>query len=220
MKKLRGVSLSGIVVLILAIFISLIGVKDYQQQKLRINDEYKFKLHLAEISLRSEMLSIQLNQTRLVLENDPQNKKIIARDITSKKKELKVEKFSSQEKLKQQRKEELNGRIFNLLTYISLAITFFIFGISLFWRKKDAINTEEQQKLILTYLSEKSHDLEQIKESLQAQNVILNKGNPQLDNAYKTPIHNSQSLIKEVSFTYKTFKEIEKQIAAAREKID
>jgi hypothetical protein len=217
MKKLRKISFSGIIVYGLTILILFIGFKDYQQQKLSINAKYDFQLNLANMSLTTEMASVNIDNLQLNLENDPTKKEIIKKEIQSKLQEIQIEKMSITEKINKQKEEELDARIFNLLSYVSLAITFFIFGVSLFWRKKDVINMEEQQDVILYNLNKQNHDIEQIKETLYMQNVALSNENQLLRDAYDKQIENSHNIVEKLNVYIKLIEETKKHIASAKE---
>lgn len=217
MKKLSKYSLSSILVYVLAIFIAFFGVKDYQQQRLRINADYDFQLNVANMSMATEMTLIQIEQTQLKLENDPTKKSVIQKELASKIQAVNIEKMTITEKVNKQREEELDGRIFDLLTYFSLSITFFMFGITLSWRKKDALNMEEQQKVILYNLNKKNHDIEQMNENLHAQNAVFSNENQHLKDAYNQQIKFSNILVKKLDEHIKIIEETNKQLATTRQ---
>ncbi|WP_408011130.1 hypothetical protein ACJROX_12815 [Pseudalkalibacillus sp. A8] len=175
MNFMKKISISGIIVCGLSIVVLFFGLYDYQQQELKINNEYEMKLSLVNMSLQSEKLLIRVEQLRSSLKNEPTEKEIIKREIDTRLRGLNLKKISNIQKIKQQRKEELDGRIFNFLTYVSLAITIFIFGISLFWRKNDFIETRVQQKDIINKIIQNNSELEQIKEKLQAHEQLHKK---------------------------------------------
>ncbi|MCP1495290.1 preprotein translocase subunit SecF [Peribacillus frigoritolerans] len=217
MKKQRKISFWGIIVFGLAIFILYLGIKDYQQQELEINAKYNFQLSLANMSISAESALVAIEQSQFKLEQDPTKKAAIAQEIRARLNTLQLEKKTTKEKLEQQIEEELDGRLFDLLTYFSLSATFLIFGFSLFWRKKDIINMEVQYKSILSNLDKKNHDIEQIKEKLHAQKIALNKENKHLTATYNKQNELSHLLVKKLDEHIKIIEESKKQVATTQE---
>ncbi|MGG3643194.1 hypothetical protein ABES38_17700 [Bacillus gobiensis] len=219
MKKLRRISIFGIVMFILGIFISYLGVKEYQQQGLRINSSYALQHTLASASIKIQTADIQSLMANLKLENyanPTKNDEIKKNELKLRIQEMLIDKQSIEEELKIQKEQELHGRIYDLLTYLSLGITFFIFGLSLFWRKKDVMNAEEQHHTILSKYNQHSNQLRQIKEYLQAQT----DERQHLNVVYNKQIQNNQILIDKLDTFLKEVNENKKQIAASKEEFN
>ncbi|WP_411334472.1 hypothetical protein ACK1LH_03270 [Metabacillus indicus] len=217
MEKIRRISLAGIIVFVLATFILFVGLKDYQQQGININAKYDIQQNLANLSLSLEMTSISIKKVQFKLENEPTKKEIIQREIDSKLREMQIEKLSIIDKITKQRKEELDSRIFNLLSYVSLAITIFIFGVSLFWRKKDVIHMGKQQEAILTKLNKQNQIIEEVKESLHFHHKTLDKENHLLKEAFNKQIEYSEILTGKIDIFLKLNEETNKQVAVVKE---
>lgn len=172
-KIIKKTSILGVLLTILAIIIAGIGFKEYQNQYFSINAKYELLLSVAQLSVASKGRDNLIDQLQNNLQTDPKLKEIAIQKTTSEYGSAVQEVYYQMESLKQQQKEELDNRLFNLLAYISFSISILIFGISLFWRKTDSTKSEVFQQTVLTELSKQNLNIEKVNNIQNAQNKNL-----------------------------------------------
>lgn len=156
----QNISISGILVIILSVIIAAFGVKDYQSKESAIDTKYNALFSISVQGITADKASIRVDEMAAQLADDADSKKISMSKVVAEGAAISNKIKSERNKLAQQRKEELDNRIFDLVTYISFAISIFIFGISLFWRKRDVNDSREFQQKILNQLSVQNLNIE------------------------------------------------------------
>ncbi|MFP7225851.1 hypothetical protein SFC42_22450 [Priestia filamentosa] len=182
-NRLRNVSISGIFVIILALITMLFGFKDYQSQENVINNKYE-SFYRAFI-MNQSILNVENTASSFALLNKEPKNELAVHELSIER--LKQSQEFSQEikKLEQQKKEELDNRIFDLITYISLSLSILVFGISLFWRKRDMNDSRAFQDSILNQIVDQTANMEQLQHINKEQKQILSelqKINPRIMN--------------------------------------
>lgn len=158
----KNISISGILIIILAVLIGGFGYKDYEAKATSINLKYDYLLSIASITAATNKAGIAINELQATLESDPEKKKVAIQEATLKRSET-IQEIKNQTKmLEEQRAEELDSRLFDLMAYISFAISILVFGISLFWRKKDANNSKLFQETVLEAMAKQNLDIEKL----------------------------------------------------------
>ncbi|WP_369361908.1 hypothetical protein [Priestia megaterium] len=166
----KNISISGILVIILAVLIGVFGYKDYEAKETAINLKYNYLLTTASIAAVNNQTGLTIDQLQIMLENDPEKRKIAIKEATLKKSEA-IQEIKNQTKLlEEQRAEELDNRFFDLMAYVSFAISILVFGISLFWRKKDVNNSKLFEEAVLEAIAKQNLNIEKLSNIQAEQN--------------------------------------------------
>lgn len=170
----KNISISGILVIILAVLIGVFGYKDYEAKETAINVKYDYLLSIASITAVNNKMGIAIDELQATLESDPEKKKVAIQEATLKRSETIQEIKNQTDMLEEQRAEELDSRFFDLMAYISFAISILVFGISLFWRKKDTNNSKVFEEAVLEAISKQNLDIEKLSNIQAEQNWNFN----------------------------------------------
>ncbi|MEP9407348.1 hypothetical protein ABKP09_13585 [Peribacillus frigoritolerans] len=173
-KILNNISFLGVVVCIVAIFIGVYGYKDYQSKESFINAKYNYFYSIGDLSIAEELADARAPHLQALREDDPKSRQTLAQEAAMKQSAVMQEVEYQKKMLEQQKKEELDNRLFDLITYISFAISVLIYGISLFWRKKDVNDSKIFQESVLNELNMQHINIEQIVKMQNEQNQKLN----------------------------------------------
>ena len=166
----KNISISGILVIILAVLIGVFGYKDYEAKETAINLKYNYLLSTASINAINNQTGLAIDQLQIMQENDPKKRRIAIKEATLKKSEV-IQEIKNQTKLlEEQRAEELDNRFFDLMAYVSFAISILVFGISLFWRKKDVNNSKLFEEAVLEAIAKQNLNIEKLKNIQAEQN--------------------------------------------------
>ncbi|MCM3541323.1 hypothetical protein [Priestia endophytica] len=111
-------------------------------------------------------MSIENVAGAMALVNEKKENKLAAHELSIERLKQSQEFDQEMKKLEQQKKEELDNRIFDLITYISLSLSILVFGISLFWRKRDMNDSRDFQDSILNQIVDQTANMEQQKQLL------------------------------------------------------
>ncbi|MGE1103404.1 hypothetical protein [Peribacillus simplex] len=173
-KILNNISLLGVVVMAVAVYIGFYGYQDYQSKESSINAKYDYLLSIGNLSIADELADARLPQIQATREDDPKSRQTLAQEAAMKQSAVMQEVEYQKKMLDQQRKEELDNRWLDLLTYISFAASVFINGLSLFSRKKDMNASNIFQESVLNGLRMQNINIEQIVKTQNEQNQKFN----------------------------------------------
>ncbi|PFI53531.1 hypothetical protein COI68_30295 [Priestia megaterium] len=166
----KNISISGILVIILAVLIGVFGYKDYEAKETAINLKYNYLLSTASITAINNQTGLAIDQLQIMQENDPKKRAIAIKEATLRKSEA-IQEIKNQTKLlEEQREEELDNRFFDLMAYVSFAISILVFGISLFWRKKDVNNSKLFEEAVLEAMAKQNLNIEKLRNIQAEQN--------------------------------------------------
>lgn len=173
-KIFNNISFLGVVICIVAVYIGIYGYQDYQSKEASINAKYNYLLSIGNLSIAGELADARAPQFQATREDDPKSRQTLVQEASMKYTAAKLEVEYQKRMLEQQRKDELDNRWLNLLTYISFALSVFINGVSLSSRKKDLNDSNIFQESVLNELRIQNINIEQIVKTQNEQNQKFN----------------------------------------------
>lgn len=167
--------ISGICLIFLAVFIGYFGVERYFSELVNINRKYDNLEEMVSLGISAEMAQNVIEYYSEINNsdsNDEEKLEALRKEMNTK--NLIESKSSSTqiEYLKTLKAEEIDGRLLDLLGWLSLALTTIAFGLTLLWRRGDLVNQKENFQEIMRLL-----EIRNTKAEKELNHLVIRKRN-------------------------------------------